>query len=684
MPSSLLFFYFIWVSDLIILIVFYYRFLLYKWISGDENTIEGITDFEIVFRIPCRDVHSRDLTLFYERELKNSRTLFPDTTTLDYQLRKCNILWIMDGFDESTAEFKGFLKAILQDLSENHKIIITTRPSSTSQLLDMLEISEKQICVLTLQKFNENQIKEVAQKREIQLDKFDYYYKQLQNEDKKFLENPLNLNLVLQLWSTADNKLFKQLNASKLYERLFEKQINELIKRLKDRTHLEDSELEKSIRKWFIEGLCKFALLSILQNHFQLELAQSHIYELTDDAMNRHLIASYCLSTFLDTEESSEGSSYHFRHVIQKETLASYYLKYYEDNELKHICNFVHFDNPFIKILTECHDYDNFLILFTYFYESRNPAIFCSQLLKIAVEKKERFDCLKRMFANSEKKLNVRGSILTPRNLKNLVHSLEPELTHFNCYLDINQKLNVDWKFDAMNEYKDKVNFILRYNFFIENDTDLIGMVAEVAKVYSDSRFSPRCFSAFLFIVITGGDPERLLKALIDITKQFHTLTIEFEFGKYKGPNVVFGSDLVSQFASQVKVKILQADFYSLSEFHFQLLNAVKVDYFTFYTKHVENETLLDCLKKINFKMQTNLLRCQFVIKPQQLKCLYKNIPQEIARKIWVLIFSPIALEDVPRPQGKKLWSIIIDSFNYEIYEALRKIAIQVASYELT
>ena len=512
--------------DCLITIFLNFRFLLYKWISGDTNAIEGITDFEVIFRIPCRDVQSRDLTLFYERELKNSRTMFPGTSTLDYQIRKCNVLWIIDGFDESTAEAYGLLKAILKDLPDNHKVIITTRPASTIQLLKVEGMSGKQTHELSLEKFDRNQIKEVAQNKGIDQNQFEQYCKDLKYEDKVFLENPLNLNLVLQLWSPENNSFLKHLNTSKLYECLFEKQINELVIRLKDKTHLEESELKMSVNKWFNKTLCKFAVASILNHYHQLEVDQSHIYELADDATNKHLISSHCLSSFLDSEESSGILSFHYRHVIQKETFASIYLKSCNDSELEHFCGFARYEEV-SRILYECNDYHSFLNFFTYFYQRRKlsePVFWCDDLLRIENEKRERFDSLKQMFANSEKKLNIWG-IFSPEDAKNLIELLLPEVTQFNCCLEMNlsdldykdwhnainvkskdewnyltnkNKVNFNDWYQAINEFKDQIIFTFGYKFSIESNDDVKCMLARVSEAYPESN--QRCYEVFLNI----------------------------------------------------------------------------------------------------------------------------------------------------------------------------------------
>ena len=650
--------------------------MLYKWISGDSRAIEGINDFEIVFRIPCRDVYSRDLTLFYEFELKNSQKIFPNTSSLHQQLKKCNILWVMDGFDESTAEFKGFLNAVLKDLPENHKVIITTRPFSSLQLLDMEEIIKKQKCELTLEKLNENQIMDVAKNCEIDPYQFGHYYKHLKYENKKFLENPLNLSLLLQLWSKEDNILLKSLNTNKLYGSLFEKQINELIKRLRDRTHLEDSELKLRVQNWCIEVLCKCAAESLLKNYFQLRLDQNHVFELTDDAINSHLIALDCLSTFLDSEESFGRLRYYFKHIIQKETLAGFYLRNCSDNELEFTCGFASSDKVSM-ILCNCNDFSSFLNLFIYFYKNRNKSILCKKLLRIESENRERFDWLKNLLANSEKKPNIQG-IFRPQQLKEVVELFLPEVMPLNYTVDMT-KMTFQDCLNAVHEYKDKVNFTLKYYFDIYRNDDIKDMIREFSKVFSDDRFKPNCIGAFLYIWVERGDPEALLKSLIDISEKLNTLTVEFHFFDYKDSDMVLDTNLLSLFASKIKVKDLILKMDSFKDFQLQILNTVKVERLKLFTDFKDSKTFSESFKKLNNAIQTNLPYVKICIKAEQLKWLYTNIPQEIAGEIRVFIQTPLVLEDVPRSEGKKIRAILIGtSDNYEIYKALKKIALQV------
>ena len=651
--------------------------MLQKWILGDANAVEGITDFEIVFRIPCRAIYDRGLSRFYETEFKHSRTMFPDTSSVHFQLKENSVLWVMDGFDEATAEFKGFLQNIFKDLPIKHKVIITTRPSSCTQLLEVEGIREKQICEFALEKFDVNQIKEVAQNCEINVKRFENFYEHLEGEDKKFLETPLNLNLVLQLWSSGDNVSIKNLNTSKLFERLFEKQIKELVQRLKDRTNLEDDELEMSVREWFDEGLCQSAAMSLLHlsydfQYFELKLDQFHVQELKYNAKNQHLIVHYCLSSFLDWEETSSGDkSYHFRHVIQKEALVSM-LRACESKQLEYICCDVSLDGV-VRILEKCNNYNSLLNLFTYVYEQINRDIHYNTLQWIEDEKRDLFDSLKKIIANSKNQINIRD-INESQELKEVIELLLPEVTSFNCYLKINNWITLDNWSDVVNEYKDNVNFTLDYreDVYIYSSDDVRRMVEKVSKDLSNFKF--KFFAVFLSIKVKGGDPDCLVKALIDLAEKCHSFTIELTVFFYECPEV--DSNLLAQFGSKVKIQKLCLEIDSLNSFPLQLLNLVNVENLTLYATDEENVSVFEKLRGIT---QSNLRKADILIKGRHLNCLYTNLSQAITCKTAVHIDSSLKLNDVLGSERKKFKKICIRNCDDLTYNRLKKIASHIS-----
>ena len=659
---------------------FNYRFLLCNWISRDKEAVKGITDFDIVFKVSCGDDFS-SVDAFYSFEMKHSTKIdsyrFLGTLSIHKGLKRYSILWIIDGYDEPTSQFEFLLKDILKDLSEKHKILITAIPSTFHQLLGVKGIRKKKICELMLKKFGKNQINQVIKKYEIELNSFDEYYKQLEGEDKMFLETPLNLNLVLQLWPPTDNVLMKDLNTTKLYECLFETQIKEIVERLKDTTDLENSELKWSVEKWFDKEFCKCAAEALIDSYFLLkDYSQSCFAELTNHSRNSLFLENYYLSSsFLDLKKSFEESNCYYRHVLQKEAFASIYLDRCDDNEMGYICDFASLDK-LLKVLYHCNDCRQFLNLFSYVFEHRSQTIFCVSLLTIIEnEKKEIFDSLKNVFIKSENKLSIRG-ILNLQHLKDIIALLLPEVTPINCYLEINEIPFDHWS-DAVNEYRDKVNFILEYSFNIRGNREIQDMIEKVSEPFSDSRFQPKCFAALLNINGDRGDSEYLLKSLVDIAKYFHTLTIEFCFYNYSGPDVVLDSKLIAQFATEVKVR--QINLHYFKKFQLQLLNASKVERLKLNPKFGDDEMFSEFLKKINWKTQTNITGVFVYASPKYLKCLYETIPETIACNTWVNFdFESLSLNEVPQPTGKKFREIRASHYNYETYKMLKRIAIKV------
>ena len=663
---------------------FFYRLLLHKWISDDESELEGITEFDAVFRIPCRNFSFQCLDRFYKYEFKSFRKVYPNNLLI-HQQKMCRILWVVDGLDESNIEFNSFFKEVLKDMSENHKVIITSKPTTSNQLFGKKKMAEKVTCELTLEKFNEQQIKDVVQKYGIDLGNFEQYYKNLENGEKKVLKNPLNLSLILESWSPLNNiTLKKDLTTHKLYEHAFEKWIKDLVEIHKGKTDLDDNDLELSVRKWFIQSFCKIASESLLNSHHTLMLNPSHIYELTDNAMNKQLIANCCISVFLDSEVSYGEVSYFFRHKTQREANASLFIKHYIDKEPEFICetvdNFPALNNFFA--IFEFLDLDILLKLFALLLKHGTIHLHFSDLLKIKDRDWDLLKNLKDINVCSERKIDFYG-ICKPRELVQLVHMHLPELSNFNVCLNIDEINSVEWH-DAINEYKDKVNLTLTDCFKISDTSDIRNMEKKVTEIHSHL-----CCDALFTIIMDGYSFVYLLNdAFTDIAKYFRTLTINYlDITLYGSFNVNVDSNLFCKFASSVKVKdlrlhLFRSYFKSYKDLLAQFLNVVKVERLNLYVEAIDENIFQEFLEKLDWKVQTNLQHIKVAINVEQLKLLYKHIPQEIAMKTEVNIFTP--LQDLPQPDGKKFLRIKREDkapLDYETYKTLKKLGTQVASY---
>ena len=356
-------------------------------------------------------------------------------------------------------------------------------------------------------------------------------------------------------------------------------------------------------------------------------------------------------------------------------------------------------------ILRYCNDDTVCLWLYKHYYEHRSQVILCDELLNISREKRVRFERLKNIFSNSEKKPQIE-LIFSPRDLSDILQLLLPEVTLEFCNLVMNicdlcydewqtwfptlnnnqwndavnrNRVHLDDWLNVLHEYKDNVNFRLQYYFPITSNDDVRKMATKVSEPLSDSRFKSNvCFKdAQLSLRVYGGDAEFLLKALIGIAKNCNRLSIALFYKKYKGQDEALDSNLLSLYlASNVYIYQLSLNFDSFKEFQLQLLNASKLDILRLHAKDADNKMFSEFLKKINWKNQTNSIEA--FIKPKQLQCLYKNIPQEIVRKTCVVIKNPLALEDVPLAEEKTFQRIYSKSPNDETYKALKKITIDI------
>ena len=677
--------------------------MLHKWISGDTSEVKGITGFDILFRIPCRDIHSRDLCYFVENELKNAQKMMADTSSLLFQLENFAILWIMDGYDESTKEFEGFLEAVLRNLPDNHKVLITTRPYFLTQLLKVNGISENKICHLSIESFRENQVKDVTGKYGIDQNKFDSYYKDLKNDRKHFLGNPLNLSLVLELWTSVDNiLLMKELNTHKLYECLFEKQISDLVKRLKGRTNLEESELKLCVKKWFQDCFCKIAIESLLKAPYDLSLDTHEVHKLSNNAIDYHLIANYCLSSFLDSEESFGKVGYFYRHVIQKQALTCVYLKECNDTMLEEIKSLITFGPKPVDIkrkvdgeiqytyrqrwlkdfffLFECCEDDLITeIITTILCDVTCFQVHHSDLLELKNKNEDVLTAIKDIYTDSKCKMEVYG-IKTPQESREITQLLLPEIEHFCCILNLDQ--NYDdyngWN-TVIDENKDKICFQFKRDAIIKSNSDFEKEIESIWKKCI-SNWETKFCSAYLDIDFRGGDLETLLKILANnIGKKFRTVTIKFIFDLYRGQNVVLDSSLLSQFASKVKVSYLSLTITSLDDFQMQFLNKVKVADFLSLNFVRRGHLLEQFFENWNWKLQTDVHKVEFDVAPEQLKFLYQHIPLEIACKTILYVLGTLDSQHVPKFERKKFRQILLAKLNFQeldrrTYNALKKV----------
>ena len=405
--------------------------------------IEGITSYDVVFRIPCRDVCSRNVSELLEVELRHARDIMPDTSSLRKHLECFEALWIMDGFDESTAECRGFLKSLVSNMPTTHKVIITTRPDCLENI-ERINGIEDLYSVVSLSNFDEAQIKDVARNflEHSKLEDFENFYAGLNTESKEFLTTPLNLNLCLQLWTRDSTILWGILTTHKLYEHIFEELIIGLVHRFEDKTTIiQDSDLKMSIEKWLKEGLCKVAAETIFKKRlFVNELEKQTLCEC---ASNRLLIPSYCLSSFLETEELSIGFSYSFRHKIQKEVLASFYMHQCNEESFEQLVKNVkkvdassltaydyQFENPLnfndCAFLFQCCDREQFARSFNVLLKNISSLQTAECLLRVKETNQEYFNVLKRQLKLWDPPLNF--SFSDTQNLVDIIEALAPDL----------------------------------------------------------------------------------------------------------------------------------------------------------------------------------------------------------------------------------------------------------------
>ena len=609
----------------------------------------------------------------------------------------------MDGFDEATKEFEGFLETLLSDLPKNHKVFITTRPYFLKQLSKVNGMEEKQQCKLSIKSFNKDQVKNVTEKYGINPEEFDECYNKLKDDKKQFLENPLNLNLVLKLWSQVNNiLLLENLSTHKLYEHIFEKQISDLVIRLKGRTTLDEEELELSVRNWFHKSLCKITVESLLRVPYDLCLNKWQVYDLSKYALDCHLIANYSLSTFLDSEESSGSMKYFFRHRIQKETLV---LKEGCNSVLEDLSKFVSFMINQVDIerkdsgdihynyrgrrlkdfffLFEC--CDSFFIsnVFKAILRAKYFGIFVSDLVEIKNKNQEVFKAIKNFFIDSQQKMTIRG-VKTLKEFKEMAHLLLPEIRKLECYIHLN---TIDDDFETwnnvMNDHKNDVYFCFNGNTYlnnVESNLELKEAVKAFLNICLHFNNTSLCCAYFQTIKLKRGDPKTLLEHLVvDIKNHFHAVSVGINFEYYEGPDLILDSDFLKHFLSMVKVNYFRFDISSLQNFQMQILCEANVEILYLHLCNLDNSKFLEFFDKWDWRKQTELHVVYLKAKRDQLKLLYQYIHNEIASKTSLKICEPLSVQDMPQYDRKRFKQILLDKetqvVDYKTYTALKNIA---------
>ena len=689
--------------------------MLREWILGHEDSVDELCDFDIVFRVPCRDIHSRNVSEYLEDELPTAHQNMPDTSSLKKQMETFRALWIIDGFDESTAEFKGFLSSLLKNLPAQHKIIITTRPDCLEELDNFNDIKTLS-CKLSVKAFVPHQIRIVAEKYLDDVTTFEKFYKRSCSDFRAFLKTPLNLNICLELWKHDPLALTSNLTTHNLYEKLFEKQTEELITRLEGKSGiLKLDDIKRYIRAWLYEDLCKISAASMFRDSYKLSISNWESKILCQAASDRNLVGSYCMSSFLDFEESADGLRYFFRHKIQKEVMSAIYLKQCSNEALKEIAirekdNYL----PTYKFefLFKCCDATQFSRIFGIFLETQNELQEATQLLELKHKNENFFDSLKKELGSWEKSLLLRDPDI--QMLKNILQLLIPPVKHITVILRIHNDDDTEY-FEKVNNilqsYRHQLIYTIKLDFYFNDEeckSTLLTSPSLINALLHYLKYAISCGGsssvtllrkkfchAHMNITVHEGDLLKILKNILKVKNSFHTLTLALNVRQYDGSSIILDKELLSKAQTDfVMTKCIIEPLPDTQKINFcwNLLSSASVKKIELLLSNCDTKIIEELFEKWREgKLSICPEEILFFICANQLKILYDLIDTTTIKKTTIDfsddIFDTIS---VPEYKGKKFQAVKLlkdeQIDDPKTFEALTKISenVYISSFNKT
>nr|XP_045595588.1 uncharacterized protein LOC123756458 [Procambarus clarkii] len=301
-----------------------------SWLKND-NRIDDLAGCDLVVLIQCHDVFTRDLVRLLQDNLLPQTIQCCEATEVMGILNSLRILWIIDGFEDASADAKGLLTRLFSLAGPEQTFIVTSRPEYTLALTNIIP-KGKNICEVTLSGLSSDGrnalLKELIQKKNSnasectnEYEQFKIYLKQQSSEVQMELSNPLKLILAVKFWIDK-SKIELGTTLSDLYSAIQDVHVKNVMEKLKLKSSLLEEELLERVQDW-LKILYKVAFDMTTKSRFI-------IIEKDDEKLlkgeGRCLLPSYtdCLSTFLSLTEG--GSQYKFVHNTQQYYFAAQHI----------------------------------------------------------------------------------------------------------------------------------------------------------------------------------------------------------------------------------------------------------------------------------------------------------------------------------------------------------------------
>ncbi|XP_068222817.1 uncharacterized protein [Palaemon carinicauda] len=309
-----------------------HRHILHEWCSHSP-AIFGLSSMDIVIGVELRTVSSGSLVQFLREQLLKSTCRFFNESDIIPLLQQMNVLFCIDGMDEASANGKMLVREIVNKFT-NSRIIITTRPEYT---LELMQMAEDHI-VLKIEGFDEqgkmqfvNKVFAVkypdSQRRLSQTAGFLHFMSTTCRAISSHLTLPLSLSLLLVLWCDETVDVTSISTLTHLYCRIFNLCQRKLISRLEAAGSNHTVSLSRKVSRWLAE-LGRVAWNMLCKDELHISEEQSmHLMNMCD---KENIDPIQTMSAFLNCEiqETLVETKYYFSfpHLTSQEYLAALFI----------------------------------------------------------------------------------------------------------------------------------------------------------------------------------------------------------------------------------------------------------------------------------------------------------------------------------------------------------------------
>ena len=706
-----------------------------KWILGETSSIQGLSMFEIMLRAPCTsfafvynpqedELLFKDYVPYFDSERND------DTRS---RIGKWHTLWIFDGFDEGNLDFGEFLDMFLFNFSMNSsdKLIITTHPNQIESLYKLHDIKNLRSSILSIKPFDEEQMQLVINSSLADQSAFNCYYKNLNSNDKKILQNPLYLKIFLDLWPHYEAVFSnKNISVHRLHELNFERKIKQLSKNNSEQamSKFNEQEWNECYKRWFTDSLCKTATESYIKNFYELSLNKWEDHRIIQAATNDGINVKECLSSFLGYEVTYIGKQYSFKHQIEKEVLCGIFMRdcvesfkcimetmksfvikkgivtefgtFKRISEERRLCDFTFLFNF-------CSS-DDISKIFRILLKIDHLHLFASDLLNIKERDDVIFKALKEDINKLTSPIKIYG-INDSQTFKDITHCLLPEVrefsivsSHFQNFKDLNPD-NEDFgsmssEQESCSRFYDDVNnflsdkqeltfyFTTSFSFDIESNSSIDEYFDAFFNNCSKFRNYNRSHAHFIVTMKEFDlDSTKLITRLLEAKDIFKSVSIGLNF-IYTNSVSKIEPNLLTQFkASTIKIIHLLSqlqDGLDMMQFY-NLPNISHRFHLSMY--HISTTAIENFFENWNWESQKNIETFYFRINIYQLMDVYRLIHEDVIAKTIIYIRHDFTKFEIPSFNGKKFKNI---SFFYdktlvdpETYNAMTSLAESVYPY---